>query len=183
MPTLETERLLLRPLTNDDLDELAAIVADPEVQRFIGGGVHDRAAAWRQMAIFRGHDALRGFSQNAVVERSTGRLVGRAGLWLPEGWPGLEVGWVLARDVWGRGYATEAGCAWRDWAFDVLGADDLISVIHPDNIASMRVAERIGHVFRERRQIVNGTVNGEFAVYGQRPAGPRTAQSRRAEPS
>jgi RimJ/RimL family protein N-acetyltransferase len=167
MPTLTTDRLILRPLVDDDLDAFAAIVADPEVQRFMSGGPLSRAHAWRQMAIFRGHDALRGFSQNAVVERETGRLVGRAGLWRPEGWPGLEVGWVLARDVWGRGYATEAGAAWRDWAFDVLGADDLISVIHPENTASARVAERIGHQPRGREFVMDG----EYLVYGQ--AAPR----------
>jgi RimJ/RimL family protein N-acetyltransferase len=92
VPTLETERLVLRSLTDDDLDAFAAIVADPEVQRFMSGPM-DRAQAWRQLALFRGHEALRGWSQNAVVERETGRLVGRAGLWRPEGWPGLEVGW------------------------------------------------------------------------------------------
>jgi RimJ/RimL family protein N-acetyltransferase len=162
VPTLETERLVLRSLTDDDLDAFAAIVADPEVQRFMSGPM-DRAQAWRQLALFRGHEALRGWSQNAVVERETGRLVGRAGLWRPEGWPGLEVGWVLARDVWGRGYATEAGVAWRDWAFDVLGADDLISVIHPENAASVRVAERIGHSYRETRWVFNG----DFLIYGQ----------------
>jgi len=162
VPTLETERLILRPLTEDDVDEFAAIVADPEVQRFMGGP-KTRVEAWRQLALFRGHDALRGFSQNAVVERSTGRVVGRSGLWLPEGWPGLEVGWVLARDTWGRGYATEAGRAWRDWAFDVLGADDLISIIHPQNVASVRVAERIGHAPRG----VVTMFDGEFLVYGQ----------------
>ena len=168
MPTLETERLILRPLGEADLGDFAAIVADPEVQRFMHGGPQNRAQAWRQMAIFRGHDALRGFSQNAVVERSSGRLLGRAGLWRPEGWPGLEVGWVLARDAWGRGFATEAGLAWRDWAFDVLGADDLISVINPDNAASIRVAERIGHVYRESRYVTDG----DFAIYGQRRPSP-----------
>jgi RimJ/RimL family protein N-acetyltransferase len=137
------------------------------------GGPQDRAQAWRQLALFRGHDALRGFSQNAVVERSTGRLVGRAGLWFPEGWPGLEVGWVLARHAWGRGYATEAGAAWRDWAFDMLGADDLISVIHPENTVSIRVAERIGHVFRENRYVTNG----DFAIYGTRRPGAMQDQS------
>jgi len=164
MPTLETERLLLRPFEERDLDDFGAVVADPEVTRFLAGGPVDRAGAWRQMSTCLGHEVLRGWSQNAVVEKAGGRVVGRAGLWRPEGWPGLEVGWVLARSAWGRGYATEAGAAWRDWAFAVLGADELLSVIHPANRASIRVAQRIGHQWL-RDQEVAGV---RCAIYGQR---------------
>lgn len=145
MPILTTDRLLLRPVEESDLDAYAAIVADSEVVRYLGAEPLTREDAWRQMALFLGHERLRGWSNNAVVERATGRLLGRCGLWQPEGWPGLEVGWVLTRDVWGRGYATEAATAWRDWAFDELGADELISVIHVDNARSAAVARRIGH--------------------------------------
>ena len=100
----------MRPFVEDDLDAYAAIVAEPEVCRYLGNGdTVDRDGAWRQIAVFLGHAQLRGFSQEALVERETGALVGRAGLWQPEGWPGLEVGWLLAPWVWGRGYATEAG--------------------------------------------------------------------------
>src|SRR6185437_13890573 len=99
----------------DDLDEYAPIVADPEVSHYLGAVV-DRVTAWRQIAIFIGHRELRGWTSSAVIERATGRLIGRGGLWQPEGWPGLEVGWILARSVWGRGYATELGRAVRDHA-------------------------------------------------------------------
>lgn len=168
MPTLETERLLLRPFTGDDLDAYAAIVADPEVTRYLGGGgVLDRAQAWKQIALFLGHERLRGYTQNAVVERATGRLLGRCGLWRPEAWPGLEVGWVLGRFAWGRGYATEAALAWRDWTFGGLGADELVSVVQRDNAASHRVAERIGH--RRLREL---EVDGNPCVlWGQRHGG------------
>ena len=150
MPVLTTERLLLRPFEEVDLDEYAAIVADPEVSRFLGDPRHlgepmDRAGAWRSMATFLGHERLRGWSNNAVVETATARLLGRCGLWQPEGWPGLEVGWVLGRFAWGHGFATEAAAAWRDWAFDTLEAEELISVIHEENRRSIAVAERIGH--------------------------------------
>jgi len=163
VPTLETDRLLIRPFEGRDLDELAAIVADPEVRRFLGAP-QDRAEAWGVIAHLLGHEALRGWSQNAVIERSTGRLVGRCGLYQPEGWPGVEVGWIFARGAWGRGFATEAAVVWRDWAFDVLMLDELISIIHPDNVASIRVAERIGH-----RYLRDEMVLGESRViYGQR---------------
>lgn len=81
MPTLTTERLLLRPFEERDLDDYAALTADPEVVRHFESGVLTRAAAWRQMAVFLGHERLRGWSNNAVVERVTGRVgLARLGL-------------------------------------------------------------------------------------------------------
>ncbi len=155
MPMLETGRLLLRPFKERDLDEYAAIMADPEVARFLGHEPLSRDDAWRSMATFLGHERLRGWTNNAVVEQATGRLLGRCGLWRPEGWPGLEVGWTLGPFAWGHGFATEAAVAWRDWAFDVLQVDELISVVHRDNARSARVAERIGHRFLRELE-VNG---------------------------
>ena len=129
-------RLVCARFVEDDLDAYAAIVAEPEVCRYLGnGGPSTATDAWRQIAVFLGHAQLRGYSQEAaLVERSTGALVGRAGSGSREGWPGLEVGWVLAPWVWGRGYATEAGLAWRDYAFRELGATELVSLIHRDNL-------------------------------------------------
>lgn len=163
MVTLETERLVLRPLAESDLDEFASIVADPVVQKYLGGP-QDRATAWWTMARILGHEVLRGWSHNAIIEKAGNRLIGRAGLWYPEGWPGIEVGWMLARPSWGKGYATEAAVAWRDWAFNSLGLSELISVIHPENLASVRVAERIGHRYL-RTEVVAGE---ESLIYGQR---------------
>jgi len=151
IPVLTTERLALRGFTERDLDELAEITADPEVNRYLGAGRPlDRASTWRSMALALGHWQLRGYGMWLVVERSSGRLVGRAGLWSPEGWPGLEVGWLIARPRWGEGLATEAGRACVDYAFGVLGADHVISVIHPDNAASIRVAEKLGETFERK---------------------------------
>jgi RimJ/RimL family protein N-acetyltransferase len=146
--TFETDRLLLRPLAESDLDAYAALMADPDVVRYLTGATLSRDDAWRQMATMVGHGVLRGYTNNAVVLRDTGEFIGRIGLWNPEGWPGIEVGWCLRRDMWGKGYATEAAGVWRDHAFEELGVDDLISVIHRDNPRSHRVAERIGHTFR-----------------------------------
>jgi RimJ/RimL family protein N-acetyltransferase len=148
MPTLETPRLLLRPFEEPDLDEYAAIMADSQVCGFLGHDPLTREDSWRSMALLLGHERLRGWTINAVVEKASGRLLGRCGLWFPEGWPGLEVGWTFGRFAWGQGFATEAALAWRDYAFAVLGADELVSVIHHDNTRSVRVAERIGHRYR-----------------------------------
>ena len=163
-PTLETERLLLRPLVEDDLDAYSAMMADAEVVEFLGTTPVDRADAWRHLALLVGHGVLRGWTNNAVIAKATGRFLGRCGLWQPEGWPGLEVGWALDRHAWGHGYATEAAAAWRDWAFAHLDADELISVVHRDNVRSARVAERIGH-----RRLRDIELRGHPCVlYGQR---------------
>jgi RimJ/RimL family protein N-acetyltransferase len=168
VPVLETDRLLLRPFEEGDLDEYAEIVADPEVTRFLGSDPLDRGQAWQSMAYFLGHERLRGWSNNAVVETATGRLLGRCGLYRPEGWPGLEVGWALGRFAWGHGFATEAAIPWRDWAFNALGAEELISVIQRENARSVRVAERIGHSFMRDIEI-RGI---PCVIYGQRRPRP-----------
>lgn len=148
MITLETERLLLRPFRDTDLDAYAAMCADPEVMRYVGdGGPISRELAWRQMAMLVGHWQLRGFGMWALEERSTGRFIGRVGLHYPEGWPDREVAWALARPYWGRGFAFEAARAALGDAFDRLGWERAISLIHPENTRSIRLAERLGERF------------------------------------
>jgi RimJ/RimL family protein N-acetyltransferase len=143
-PTLETERLILREFRESDTDAYAEMLADPEVMRFLGGRPLPRDEAWRNMAMVIGHRQLRGYGFWAVEERAGGELAGRVGCWYPEGWPGLEVGWTLRRKFWGRGYATEAARASVEYAFKELGQSRVISLIAPANVASIRVAERLG---------------------------------------
>ena len=143
IPTLETERLVLRAFRESDTDAYAEMLADPEVMRFLGNPM-SRAEAWRIMAMVLGHWHLRGHGFWAVEEKSGGELVGRVGCWRPEGWPGLEVGWTLRRASWGRGYATEAARAAARYAFTALDQTRVLSLIAPDNVASIRVAERLG---------------------------------------
>jgi len=136
------------------------MVADPEVMRFIGDGqTLDRGQSWRQVATHIGHWALRGYGQWALERREDGQFLGRAGLWNPPGWPGLEVGWKLARDAWGQGYASEAGGAAIEWAWATLECNQLISLIQPENARSIRVAKRLG--MRELRET---SVHGQAAV-------------------
>ena len=161
---LETQRLLLRPFCASDLDAYARICADPEVMRYIGAGVpRSRADAWRDMAIFLGHWTLRGYGMWAAVDRQSLALVGRIGLHNPEGWPSLEVGWLLDRSRWGEGLATEGGLAAMNYAFDQLDQPHISSLIRPDNSASIRVAEKLG-MTRERLITLNG---GDVLVYGR----------------
>jgi RimJ/RimL family protein N-acetyltransferase len=156
--------LILRPFADGDFDAYAAVHADPEVTRYLTGNPLPRWEAWRSFAMFVGHWQLRGYGVWAVEEKATGAFAGRAGLHNPDGWPGPEVGWTFGRPFWGKGYATEAGRAAMNYAFDVLGWGHIISVIHPENIRSIRVAERLGMAY-ERDAEVNGGVR--VVVYGR----------------
>ncbi|WNG57897.1 GNAT family N-acetyltransferase [Archangium violaceum] len=142
-PTLETPRLLLRPTAKEDLEGFATLIGDPESARYIGG-LQPRTMAWRAMNAMAGSWVLNGYSMFSVLEKATGRWVGRVGPWVPEGWPGTEVGWGILREFWGRGYATEASAAAMDWAFEHLGWTRIIHCIDPDNEASKQVALRLG---------------------------------------
>ena len=159
-----TERLLLRPPEASDLDPYIEIHDDPEVQRhlLIPASSAGRLAAWRTLALLAGHWQLRGYGQWTVVERATNEVIGRVGLWNPEGWPGLEVGWVIRRSRWNNGFATEAAREAVRFAFDEVGADHVISMINHDNPRSVRVAEKLGETF-ERVHTVEGRA---VQVYG-----------------
>lgn len=142
---MKTERLLLRQFRHDDIDGYAAMCADADVMRYIGEGKPlSREDAWRNMAMMAGHWTLRGYGMWAVEELSSGSLVGRVGLYYPEGWPGQEVGWMLARPHWGKGYAFEAARAAFAHAFDTLQWPRVISLIDPENRRSIALAERLG---------------------------------------
>jgi RimJ/RimL family protein N-acetyltransferase len=151
---LVTDRLVLRPFREDDLDAYTALLTTPEVRRSLHlSETYSRSDAWYGMAAWLGQWELRGSGQWALEERSTGEFIGRAGLHLPErpDWPGLEVGWVLHPSRWGSGYATEAGQRSIAYAFDELGAQQVFSVILPENKRSASVARRLGFRLVEER--------------------------------
>ena len=177
IPVLETARLRLRRPELGDFDAYAALCADPEVMRYIGDGLPmSRRRAWQAFAAMLGHWALRGYGQFAVESKATGAFLGRVGLYQPDPWPGIELGWTLAGAHWGRGYASEAATAIRDWAFDTLGLTRLVSVIIPENRPSIRIAEKIGERF-DRDDTIDGTpvriyaVGNPFATHHARIAG------------
>lgn len=141
---LETDRLVLRQLTEADFDAYAELCADPDVMRFLGGKILSRPDAWRHLATMVGQWRLRGFGAYAAVEKASGAFAGRIGFNQPEGWPGFEVGWTLKREHWGKGLASEAAARCLEHAFTEMERDRVISLIHPDNEPSRRVAARIG---------------------------------------
>ena len=163
MTTLHTERLTLRMLREEDLDPYAAMCADPEVMRHLGEGkTFTRPEAWREMALLIGHWQLRGYGMWAVEERASGSLVGRIGFFQPEGWPGFELGWMLGREHWGKGYAIEGARGALKYAFATLKRQHVISLIRPANAASIRVAERLGERLEGRRELFGHAV----LIYG-----------------
>lgn len=140
-----TARLVLRRWQTEDLDALAAVNADAEIMRTVGPGRPlSRAESAQALDTLMEHWHLHGFGLWAVEERTTGRLIGRAGLWHPPDWPDVEVGWLLARESWGCGLATEAGREALVYAFEHRHILRLGSIIRPGNTASERVAERLG---------------------------------------
>lgn len=140
---IETPRLRLRVPRSDDLDAWAVMMEDPITAAFIGGAV-PLSVSWRALMAMIGSWHAHGFAMFSVVEKSTGRWVGRVGPWRPAGWPGTEVGWSIVRDCWGRGYATEAAIASGTWALAHLGWTEIIHSIAPANVASQRVAAKLG---------------------------------------
>jgi RimJ/RimL family protein N-acetyltransferase len=140
---IETPRLILRVPRLEDLEAWAAMMADEESAKFIGG-VTAPAVTWRAMMSMIGSWHAMGFAMFSVIEKSSGRWVGRLGPWQPLGWPGTEVGWAIARECWGRGYAPEGAAAATDWAFANLGWTDVIHSIDPGNVASQAVARKLG---------------------------------------
>jgi RimJ/RimL family protein N-acetyltransferase len=146
IPVLETERLVLRALNGSDAPAIAALHGNMDVMRYLGGKTDDTLfAAYDAILKWTGHWALHGCGKWAVAEKVSGALVGRVGyLDTPYEWPGLELGWTFAPVAWGKGYATEASAAARDWGFRVLGAERIISMIDLRNTASQAVARRIG---------------------------------------
>jgi len=167
---IETPRLILRPFVECDLDALARLNADPEVCRYLGTGkTLDRADSWRQIALMIGHMQLRGYSMLAIEERATGALLGRSGVWFPEGWPMIEVGWVVDPRRQREGIATEAGRAALDWSFANLDVDEICSLIRPDNLASVRVAEKLGAQLDRR---IDNLLGQPADVWLHRRSGP-----------
>lgn len=161
-PTIETSRLRLRPWREQDAAAYAELLRDDEVMRYLGSGFRYRlkrtaaaiVAAFSDLEARRAirklieHWELHGFGEWAAEDKTSGRLVGKIGLHHHADWRAeevkVEVGWLLARDSWGKGYATEGAVASLVDAFERVGLDRVISIALVENGRSVRVMERIG---------------------------------------
>jgi len=144
---LSTARLHLRPFAPADLNALQEIYRDPSMTQYLyNGAPWDYARIRLEMTRFlKPHDRP-DYAPLAVIERATGKLIGDAGLmgWSISGVPEVELSYTIRQDRWGRGYATEAAGAVRDWAYSTLGLTRLVALIRPENAPSIRIALKLG---------------------------------------
>ncbi len=154
-PILETERLRLRPFRAGDLEAQWASLTDPEVVRFLGGVPHSREETWRKILGSPGLWALLGYGYWVVEGREDGVYLGQIGFadFKREMSPSIEnipeMGWIMARQAQGRGYATEAVLAALRWADETLGGGEIVAIISHENAPSIRIAEKAGFTSRE----------------------------------
>jgi RimJ/RimL family protein N-acetyltransferase len=169
--SLDTPRLHLRQFTLADVAAYAQMCADPEVMRYIGTGEPQPAdVTWRSVAGMLGQWQLLGYGMWAVTRREDGVLLGRAGFLDPPGWPGFELGYLFAREHWGKGYAREAAGAALRIAREELRKPQVISLIRPANAASIRLAISLGGVLERTLQFMGG--DAQVFAYRWRDAAP-----------
>jgi len=146
IPTLHTERLILREQTPDDTEALIAAFADENYSRFITRQRRalSREEAWLPIAVVAGSWAAMGYGQWIVEERTSGLAVGRIGPWAPAGWPDFEIAWSVFPQHQGKGFAVEGAVAAVVWAHQALGREYVIHLIDPLNTPSEKVATALG---------------------------------------
>ncbi len=143
---VETDRLLMRSFHNSDVNAFSAICADPEVMKYIGGGTHDIEQTQTKITKWIKNYETDGFGLMALIHKKSNDLIGFCGLikQIVDDEECIELGYRLAKKYWGKGLATEAAQAVRDYAFKDLNIQQLISIIHPENIPSKKVASKTG---------------------------------------
>lgn len=148
IPTLEFDEYRLRAFRESDVEALTELHSDPDIMRYLradGMVETTQRQAWDYIALHMGHWALKGCGKWALARKADDQLIGRVGYFDPPfEWPGLELGWTVAKRYWGRGLAPKAARVALDWGMRNLRTNEIISAILKGNAASVRVAEKIG---------------------------------------
>lgn len=169
VPTLATPRLLLRSWTDGEMAPYTAICQDPDVMRYISSGrVLTEAEVEDRLDRYRSFWVKHGFGAFAVIEQSSGDLVGFCGLSLPVYAPGImpavEIGWRLSRAHWGQGYGLEAAMAVLDWGFATHSFESIVAIVHPDNERGAAIASRASMTREQQIEIGPGTLADVYRV-------------------
>ncbi|SRR5579885_64832 len=166
-PTLETERLRLRPVADEDLEHFAALYADPDVMRFIGNrGALPREQARERLDFMIDHWRRHGFGMWSLFRKADGAFVGRCGLRYMDTTMDIELGYTLGKPYWGQGFATEASRAVVRYAFEVMKVGRLVAIADPANAASINVMKKLGMTFER----VGHYYNTACVLYALAPA-------------
>ncbi len=173
--TIETKRLLLRPTEASDWPWVRDFLTCKDTMAHLGGHQQE-SDAWRTLAQWIGLWSLTDAAMFGVVNKSSGEWIGRIGPWHPLHWPTQEVGWGLRKAHWGNGYAFEAASACIDYAFETLGWDAVTHLIADENIASQRLAKRLGSAPSEYVKLPGSLSGVELQVWRQRKSEWRSSR-------
>lgn len=141
----ETDRLIVRHMTPDDLDALADLCADPVAMQYMGDGdTLDRETCAKWIEVIQKKYVDRGYGTSAIVEKSSGKFIGFCGVIRAPDNDFDEIIYALARPYWGKGYATEVARAMLDYVFEISDLDSIYATIHADNVTSQRMMNKLG---------------------------------------
>lgn len=163
VPTVLTDRLILRGWRSSDLQPYAAMNADPETMRYLHG-THGMAGTQRMVYELTGMWAINGHGMWAVEDRTSGEFLGRGGTYFADGWPAVEVAVSIRRDRWGQGLGTEVIQAALAFGFQRLPVDEMVTVTHQQNAGMNAVARKLGMTFREVADVGPWKANNVYAI-------------------
>lgn len=182
MAIIQTPRLVLRPPIGSDIEPMMVIHQDPDVMKYLDSHVSgDIGVAWRNVAIMIGHWSISGFGPWTIMLKESSQIIGRAGLWYPAGAANVELGWMIRRSDWGRGFATEAASAALEWAWQHVDTEHIVSTISAANTPSIRIAEKLGQRLESTR-VVDGETIHIFGIHRSARAPSGGARSRGSGP-
>ena len=161
---IESERLIFRPFTIDDLPTLIEQRSDPDVNKFLGGTkLQNPEALAKRIRFYMSCYESHGFGMSPMIWKATGEVIGSAGLQPLDGTDEIEVGYSMIKEYWGKGIGTEAARAWLDHGFNRAGLDRIVAVAHTENWASRHIMEKLGMVY-EKSEVHYGDECAFYAI-------------------